>query len=289
MTYSERGIVLDCDSEHLLGILSQPLTACDTGVVIIVGGPQYRAGSHRQFVLLARHLAAAGFPVLRFDTRGMGDSSGVFPGFEHIGPDIASAISALCREAPTVRRIVLWGLCDAASAAMINGMADARISGLVLLNPWVRNAETLASAEVKHYYHKRLLDPAFWRKLASGQVQIVDSLMEFLGKLVRQFSQRSMRAKTADQVRDFREHMVQGLDVFAGEVLLVLSGRDLVAAELIEFAAAHSGLKKILERSNIARINLPDADHTFSDRKARGEVEAATLAWLERIRLGNHT
>ena len=62
-----------------------------------------------------------------------------------------------------------------------------------------------------------------------------------------------------------------------------------VAAELIEFAAAHSGLKKILERSNIVRINLPDADHTFSDRKARGEVEAATLAWLERIRLGNHT
>ena len=39
-------------------------------MVIVVGGPQYRAGSHRQFTLLARHIAAAGYPVLRFDARG---------------------------------------------------------------------------------------------------------------------------------------------------------------------------------------------------------------------------
>ena len=46
------------------------------GVLIVTGGPQYRAGSHRQFVLLARFLAARGMAVLRFDYRGMGDSEG---------------------------------------------------------------------------------------------------------------------------------------------------------------------------------------------------------------------
>jgi alpha/beta superfamily hydrolase len=45
-------------------------------VLVIVGGPQYRAGSHRQFTLLARSLAEQGFAVLRFDYRGMGDSTG---------------------------------------------------------------------------------------------------------------------------------------------------------------------------------------------------------------------
>ncbi len=46
------------------------------GVLIVVGGPQYRVGSHRQFVLLARALAARGFAAMRFDCTGMGDSDG---------------------------------------------------------------------------------------------------------------------------------------------------------------------------------------------------------------------
>src|SRR5215471_15952260 len=74
----------------LIGLLHMPDPSPSLGVVIVVGGPQYRAGSHRQFVLLARDLASNGAAVLRFDCRGMGDSGGNFPGFERIGPDIAA-------------------------------------------------------------------------------------------------------------------------------------------------------------------------------------------------------
>lgn len=55
------------------------------GLLMVVGGPQYRVGSHRQFVLLARDLAAAGIPVFPFDYRGMGDSTGQARDFEGIG------------------------------------------------------------------------------------------------------------------------------------------------------------------------------------------------------------
>ena len=78
----------------------------------MVGGPQYRVGSHRQFVLLARDLAADGFPVFRFDYRGMGDSEGEFRGFEHVEDDIAAAVEAFRSASPGLREIVLWGLCD---------------------------------------------------------------------------------------------------------------------------------------------------------------------------------
>ena len=44
-----------------------------TAVLVVVGGPQVRAGSHRHFVQLARHLATHGHAVMRFDVRGMGD------------------------------------------------------------------------------------------------------------------------------------------------------------------------------------------------------------------------
>lgn len=58
----ESTLSFDCQGERLVGILAEPVTGepAEVGVVIVVGGPQYRAGSHRQFTLLARHFAAHG-------------------------------------------------------------------------------------------------------------------------------------------------------------------------------------------------------------------------------------
>ena len=98
---------------------------------------------------MARALAAAGYPVLRFDVRGMGDSSGPLHDFLDQTPDVAAAIEALCREAG-VQRVMLWGLCDGASAALLylHERPDPRVAGLCLLNPWVRSAQSLARTQV---------------------------------------------------------------------------------------------------------------------------------------------
>ena len=66
-----------CGDETLIGVLARPALETRVGVVIVVGGPQTHVGSHRQFVLLSRHLAAGGVPCFRFDVRGMGDSTGI--------------------------------------------------------------------------------------------------------------------------------------------------------------------------------------------------------------------
>ncbi|MEO7385660.1 MAG: hydrolase 1, exosortase A system-associated, partial [Gammaproteobacteria bacterium] len=81
---SERVVTFTCEGDTLIGILHEALVPATRGVLIVVGGPQYRIGSHRQFVLLARDLARQGIPILRFDYRGMGDSDGRFRGFEHV-------------------------------------------------------------------------------------------------------------------------------------------------------------------------------------------------------------
>jgi hypothetical protein len=65
---NEHAVVFPCEEDALLGIVHAPDQAGTTGVVIIVaGGPQYRVGAHRQFVVLGRELARQGIPVLRFD------------------------------------------------------------------------------------------------------------------------------------------------------------------------------------------------------------------------------
>lgn len=286
MIVQEHAVAFDCAGEELYGVLSVPSEPFEIGVVIVVGGPQYRVGSHRQFALLARHLAAAGFAVLRFDVRGMGDSSGEFPGFESVDPDISAAITSLRREVPEVRQVVLWGLCDAASAALLGPRSLEAVAGLVLLNPWVRNVETFASTEVKHYYKQRVLEPAFWWKLLSGEVAIFSSLREFLNKLRRQLVFRKQQIPSVGQPVDFRMQMVNALKAFSGPVLVILSGRDLVAAEFVEFCKSHPVMNDIWQRSLVTRIDFDNADHTFSSSMRRADVESATLCFLENMLRG---
>ena len=66
MNHTEQVLNFSCAGEHLLGIVAAPAApvSAPLGVLIIVGGPQYRAGSHRQFVSLSRGLASAGYPVI---------------------------------------------------------------------------------------------------------------------------------------------------------------------------------------------------------------------------------
>jgi hypothetical protein len=78
---------------RMVGILSLPAAPGPRGVLVVTGGPQYRVGSHRQFVLLARALAARGVPVLRFDLRGMGDSESSARDYRAAAPDIAGALA----------------------------------------------------------------------------------------------------------------------------------------------------------------------------------------------------
>lgn len=166
----ETAMVFACEGERLLGIVDAGRP--DRGVVLVVGGPQVRVGRHRQFLLLARQLAAQGFPVLRVVERGMGDSGGAPRSFEAIGADIGAAIEALSVQPPQVRRIVLWGLRDGALAALLAGHPrhDPRVHGLVPLNPCVRSEASLARTHVKHNHRQRQIEREFWAKLLSGGV-----------------------------------------------------------------------------------------------------------------------
>ncbi len=278
MNYAEEAICFACENEDLFGILARPGQSAETGVIIVVGGPQTRVGSHRQFVLLARTLAAAGFPVLRFDVRGMGDSMGEQRDFEAITPDIRAAIEALQTACPGVTRIVLWGLCDAAAAALLymDTTRDPRVTGLCLLNPWVRSAASLARTQVKHYYGQRLLQKEFWLKLLSGRLNIARSV----GELLRKISQASFKAGGGQHLA-FQDRMARGLQQFPGQVLLLLSDNDYTAKEFIEYTTAAESWRGLLGRPNLQRIDIKDADHTFSSQEWRETVENNCLDWLK--------
>lgn len=271
-------VVFACEGESLQGLLHLPAGEPRRGVLVIVGGPQYRVGSHRQFVLLARELAAAGYAVLRFDHRGAGDSGGELRGFERIDEDIAAALAEFRRQCPALEQVYLWGLCDAASAALFHGAAHpGQVAGLMLLNPWARTAQGEASAYVSHYYGQRLLQADFWRRLLTGKVGIWRSIASFIRDL-----QRS-RQEPAAAPSSLPARLRAAFLAYPGPVLLALSGRDLTAREFASHLDS-PGWQPVAGRPGLQRLEFAAADHTFSTRRDRDALTAACRDWLDRQR-----
>ena len=281
MLYEEKALAfpltLPCADEWLVGVAAVPLQPGRRGVLVVVGGPQYRAGSHRQFTLLARALAAQGIAAMRFDYRGMGDSDGEMRGFDDIGLDLRSAIDAFFAAVPGLQDVVLWGLCDGASAAALYAESDARVSGMVLLNPWVRTDEGLARSTLKHYYRDRVLSPALWKKIVQGRFDVRAAARSLVDILAR--ARKPPQGGENSGGGALPERMHGALSRFGGKVLVVLSGADLTAREFADTAAA-PGWKGLLEAPRFTRHALARADHTFSRREWRDQVAAWTADWV---------
>ena len=227
---SEKALIFGSGPAALVGILHPGAhRQRSIGVLVVVGGPQYRVGSHRQFVVMARALAASGYDVLRFDYQGMGDAEGRFAGFEHCGQDIQAALDVFCKERPALQGVAIFGLCDGASAAMMYAPRDPRIVGLIAANPWVRTEGTQAATILRHYYWKRPFQKSFWVKLLKGGLDIRGSV----AGLSANVKQARSQAQAAPQ-GSYIDRMRESLRSYSGNTLVVLSGDDLTAREFAD-------------------------------------------------------
>jgi exosortase A-associated hydrolase 1 len=292
MRFRDDPFFFDCEGERLPGIVSHPEDAGRVGVLIIVGGPQYRVGSHRQFVLLARALAENGVPSMRFDFRGAGDATGEQRTYEDIDADIAAAIDAFFARVPQLEQVVLWGLCGAASAALFYAHRDSRVAGLALVNPWVRTEEGMAKTYLRHYYVRRLLTRGFWRELLHGHVDPWTSAKSFAqmvgevarGSWRRRIGRRSVaQGAPIDESRSLPARMATGLEYFGKDVLIVLSGADYTAQEFRTVITGDQDWDRAFAKNRLAWHEIPRANHTFASRKWRDEVATLTLHWVRNL------
>jgi len=269
---------------RLAAMLHQGRADATVGVLIVVGGPQYRVGAHRQFLLLARTLAAAGIPCLRFDLRGMGDSSGEAVDYLEARADIDAAIDAFKARCPGLRGIVPWGLCDGAAAILLHAATRQDLAGLVLLNPWVRQQHTLAQSLVRHYYWNRLRSRDFWRKLLRGGVDIDRAARGLLSAIRQSRAAREpaedSEAKAVVTEQNFVARMAARWQRCEAPSLVLLSGEDLVAAEFRQRCTDDPQWKALLSRPQVQCVELPGADHTCSSAQHRTRVEDETLAFI---------
>jgi len=277
----ELPITFKCQGDALLGIIHLPDQPSHRGVLsIVAGGPQYRAGCGRQLVYLGRKLAAEGIPVMRFDYRGMGDSTGLFRGFNDIEDDLRAALRAFREHAPMVTEFVLWGGCDAASASMMNAWRFPEVKGLILGNPWVHSEETSDRVTVKHYYWQRLRERSFWIKVLRFQFNPLPAL-SMIGRVLRPHRSIAHPSNSFESL-SFQDKMREGIQCFHGHILLLMSGKSLVSKEFDELVQTEPAWCNAMKSpASVTRHDLPEADQTFSTMEARNKMIFLAEKWLK--------
>ncbi len=282
MSTQEIPVTFSCEGSSLIGVVHIPAAPNKRAVLAIVaGGPQYRAGCCRQLVQMARTLSGQGYAVMRFDYRGLGDGAGQHRGFLHIGKDLDAAIECLLKHVPDVEEVVLWGGCDASSAALIHGPHHPKVTGLILGNPFVHNETTHAKVVVKYYYWKRLRDKSFWQKLLRLQLNPI-STARSVYSAIRLANTGSNNAKNTGNAENlpFPLRMLNGATKFKGRVLLLMSGLSLVSKEFDELVKSSPEWQKALSSLDLTRVDFPDADQAFSTLAARDAQISAAAEWL---------
>jgi exosortase A-associated hydrolase 1 len=262
-----RLLTIDCAGTALGATLDAASGA--TGLLMVTGGTQTRIGSHRMYERLAKRLAEAGFPCLRYDRSGVGDSEGEEADWRDSGPDIAAAASAFRNEAPQVERLIGFGLCDGASALAVHG-GNASLAGLILLNPWLVEAQagTPAPAAVKAHYRQRLTSAAGWKKLLSGSVSY-RKLLKGVGSLATK------------QASTLAEEIAAALDRSRLPLELILASRDgtAIAAEAEWNGPAYRRIRE----ANPPAQRIDSDSHTFARPGDEEALARAVLTALERL------
>lgn len=215
---TRRPLAIACGGATLWGTLDSAAVIGATGLLIVSGGREIRAGAHGGMARLAHWLAdRRGVPVLRYDRRGVGDSEGRPARWPDQREDIAAALAAFRAQVPAMRRVVALGLCDSAAALMLHG-ADLGIDALVLINPWTFAEDDAAghsASALRRRYLARLASPAaLWRLLTGGV-----NLARLAGGLKTAIGTDKPDEGPIQALR-------QGLARFSGEGSILLSAED---------------------------------------------------------------
>ena len=254
---NRRHLSFACGGDTLVGSLDT--AEATTGLLIVTGGNELRCGPYGSHAELADKIATTGYPVLRVDRRGVGDSGGDNLGFAASTDDITAAIAAFRAALPRLKRIVAYGNCDAASALML--AQGQGCDALVLANPWTFEPEPDSAGEttaepqpqltpgaIRAHYLRRLADPRALLRLLTGKVKV----RQLAGSLAAAAQEAPAPGKLALE-------MAAGLDQFYGAVTLLIAEHDRTG-------------QVFLSQWNAADPRLricPKAGHSFVEPPAR--------------------
>jgi pimeloyl-ACP methyl ester carboxylesterase len=275
-------------TRSLSGIVTEPTVATGLPAALLLNaGYLHRVGPHRLYVTLARRLAALGFPVLRFDQSGLGESAPREDGVPLNETVLSEGIEAMDFLAASgiADRFIPMGLCWGGENAQKLASADARVVGAALIDGFAYRTAGYYLREGG----KRLLSVRSWPRM----------LATSYGMLARRFTRGAADDAGApflrnpggvDFVREFPSkpeylEQVRGLVGREVELLLVFTAGGM--AEYYnhrrQFGEAFPALRR---HPRIQLEFMSKADHTLTLRSEQDALMRHVTGWLEARFLG---
>ncbi|MEP2988764.1 MAG: hydrolase 1, exosortase A system-associated [Parasphingorhabdus sp.] len=249
------------EDEQLIGTLDSGSE--DTGLLIVSGGNEVRSGAHAGMSKLAQYVANQGFPVFRFDRRGVGESSGENLEFMSSEQDIIAAAKQLRTLCPNLNRIVAFGNCDAATALALFGKS-AQIHAYLLANPWViendqsepSETPSPSAAAIRSRYWDRVKNPRSFIDLLTGKID--------LSKLLKGLKQASKRQENTGLAIKLRDALIESNN----RIDILIAEKDTTA---LAFMASWKSddYSQLRERSSLSLLKLDSASHSFADEQSK--------------------
>lgn len=262
----------------LVGVLSEPDTLRPNAPFVITSnvGMHNRAGPYRLYVELARRLAAVGFPMLRFDLSGMGDSPARADGVDELDRallDMNDAMSMLA-ERHGAQRFVPMGLCSGVDSTHAITVADPRVAAAVFIEGYsFRTPEFYVRRYLERPLKRRFWEVYLRRKLRAylqaGRSNLQEAAAEPESIYARAYpSREQLQAEYAALLaRDVRL-----LFAFSGGF-----GSDYGYNYAGQFADTFPALGR---DRRVDIVFNPKADHIYSVLEHRAQLISQITTWL---------
>jgi alpha-beta hydrolase superfamily lysophospholipase len=285
----ERVLRFGADS-HLFGVLARPDAGSSRPVVIMLNaGSIHHVGPHRLYVNLARELAGIGYPSLRLDHEGLGDSVPRAPDAVENEPYAASAMDDVQAAMDALRaegheRFILLGLCSGAHTAFHAGrrFEGSGIERVILINPWYFywSAGMTYDPNCHHYenvamFQKSMRDSSRWKRLLSGEID--PRRLAGMARIALSQVRRKLQAYGAE----LREILIPSAGTPLSRDLKAILALDRKVS-MYEADGEPAGAVLMTEaRRTLARArrsgamtleNVPGGDHTFSQSGPRDDL-----------------
>lgn len=295
----------------LFGILHRHFHSQDApGIILLCPGVKNRVAPQRLYVKMARRFCALGFPALRFDFSGIGDSEGEvaeefaadFYGTVQAGRYVDDTLAAMdwMEEHTGIRSFILAGLCGGAITGLLAGSRDRRVCGLLALGiPVIMSGRSFDPSRyitrgqldrLRGGYLSKVGDASSWIRFLtfrSDYRKIVKSLcgpVLHRGKGIEQLPDKKTGEGNGGNTADgninplFRPALEQMLQT-GRRVIFIFSGSDRLQWEFEEKFAAGCNLAQWGQR--FQKFTIPYANHVLSFSEWQEDMFGIACDWLE--------
>lgn len=262
--------VLLGEHRHLFGMMTVPESVTrNAGVIILNAGLLHNVGPFRLHIDIAEALSRSGFPVLRIDQSGKGESANRTgrSRLDTMMLDYEDCLRELRRIGVT--NIIIIGLCSGADDGLIIASQKDSVAGLVMMDGYSRRTWRYFF----EHYKKRILSAKEWKRLSSRLIDPGRHRNDYRGT---EEAAMNIRGWTSDE--EMFQYFQKTFSHDAKVLAIFTSGQD--------YYNKHGQLVSCIghreSSGTLEEIFFEDADHTYTVCEHRDRLISSITSWAQR-------